>query len=43
MADPERQSLITADAPTSYASFPDDGAENPGSSAVATNEDGTYA
>lgn len=41
MADPERQSLINKDAPQSYASFPDEGAENPGPSAAATNDDGT--
>ncbi|TDG50380.1 hypothetical protein AWZ03_003285 [Drosophila navojoa] len=43
MADPERQSLITKDEPTStsYTSFPTEGSENPGSSAVANNEDGS--
>lgn len=42
MADPERQSLINKDAPQSYASFPDEGAENPGPSAVTNNEDGKW-
>ncbi|KAH8415651.1 hypothetical protein KR222_007384 [Zaprionus bogoriensis] len=43
MADPERQSLISKDAPQTYASFPDDGADNPGTSTVANNEDGSTA
>lgn len=43
MADPERQSLINKDAPQSYASFPDEGAENPGPSAVTNNEDGKWS
>ncbi|XP_064540031.1 type 1 phosphatidylinositol 4,5-bisphosphate 4-phosphatase [Drosophila montana] len=45
MSDPERQSLINKDEPTtaSYTSFPAEGAENPGSSAVANNEDGSTA
>lgn len=43
MADPERQSLINKDEPTSasYTSFPTEGNENPGGSAVANNEEGT--